>query len=46
MTTKEIQVALASTMDNWMKVENTSVASTETIIERTRNPGVEELPSP
>ncbi len=38
MSTKEIQEAIASNMDNWMKVENASVASTGAIIEKTGNP--------
>lgn len=38
MTTREIQEAIASNMDRWMKVEDASVASTGKIIEKTRNP--------
>ena len=40
MTTREIQEAIASNMERWMKVEDASVASTGQIIEKTRNPVV------
>jgi hypothetical protein len=38
MTTKEIQEKIVSNMRRWQKVENTSVASTGKVIEKTDNP--------
>ena len=38
MTTKEIQQQIVSSMKQWQKIENASVASTGDVIERTENP--------
>ena len=38
MTTKETQEKIVSNMRRWQKVENTSVASTGKVIEKTANP--------
>lgn len=38
MTTKEIQEKIVSNMKRWQKVENSSVASTGKVIEKTDNP--------
>ena len=38
MSTKEIQEKITNNMRRWQKVENSSVASTGNVIERTENP--------
>jgi hypothetical protein len=38
MTSKEVQQEIVSNMRRWQKIENTSVASTGNVIERTENP--------
>ena len=38
MSTKELQEKLVSNMKRWQKVENSSVASTGAVIEKTENP--------